>query len=75
MVEGRKKMHQEIISEFSSADSQFLKSRIPYSANIEKMGVYREPVVKKYPSGSYSKCYVALWKEIKSIVFKNNTFE
>lgn len=65
MVEKRKKMHREMIEE-KRGDKRFLNAKIPYSAVVEKMGVYREPVGKFNPSSQANLAYQELWEEIKS---------
>lgn len=65
MVESRKNLHTNVILE-KQKDSRFLKNRIPYLADIEKMGIYREPVVRSLPKSRATSSYQDLWKEIKS---------
>ena len=66
MVERRKKMHQEIIREYIKPRGNFLESLIPYNSEIEKMGIYRTPLVYCRPGSKAAKAYQALWLEIKS---------
>ena len=42
----------------------FCKSYIPYLSDIEKMGVYREPVAGRKPAGKAALAYRELWDEI-----------
>jgi chromosome partitioning protein len=66
MVEKRKKMHREIIGEMFEQDKgSFLKNYIPYSADVENMGIYREPVVCFKPNSIASKSYLEIWNELK----------
>ena len=66
MVEIRKKLHRDIVEGIGETGASFLKTHIPYSADIEKMGIYREPVpCFKYASRA-SKAYQNLWEEIKA---------
>lgn len=65
MVERRKKMHRELMEETFSRKNNFLKTIIPYRADIEKMGIYRLPVVNKYPKCLASLSYTELWDELK----------
>ncbi len=65
MVEKRKKLHREIIED-KQGDRTFLKAMIPYSAVVEKMGVYREPVERFDPASLAGAAYRELWEEIKS---------
>jgi len=66
MVESRKKMHQEIIGEYLKPETQFLQSQIPYNSEIEKMGIYRNPLVYIRPRSKAAVAYQDLWEEIKS---------
>ncbi len=65
MVEKRKTMHREIV-EGKLGDKRFLSTKIPYSAVVEKMGLYREPVGSFNPSSQAGLAYRDLWEEIKS---------
>ena len=44
MVDGRKKLHRDIMSEVRETEKSFLKNVIPYKTEFEKMGVRREPL-------------------------------
>ncbi len=69
MVEKRKKMHREIMSEMFEQDKgNFLKSYIPYSADIENMGIYREPVVCFKQNSIASKSYQEIWNGLKQVL-------
>jgi chromosome partitioning protein len=72
MVESRKKMHQEIVREYLKPETQFLQSQIPYNSEIEKMGIYRSPLVYYRPDSKAAKAYQTLWQEIKSLLLKKN---
>ncbi|MEJ2049243.1 MAG: ParA family protein, partial [Calditrichota bacterium] len=62
----RKKMHQEILAEYLQPQGSFLDSLIPYNSEIEKMGIYRSPLVHYRPDSKVAKAYQTLWQEIKS---------
>jgi len=64
MVEGRKVLHRKVIERFRNERSPFLESVIPYSADVERMGIYRQPLPCFRPSGKASLAYEALWKEL-----------
>jgi cellulose biosynthesis protein BcsQ len=68
MVERRKKLHRDIIEKFENSEYHFLKSQILYSSEVEKMGIYREPLLSLKPKIKASKDYALLWKEIKELV-------
>jgi cellulose biosynthesis protein BcsQ len=67
MVEMRKTMHRTIIDEAEHSEIPYLKTQIPYSAVIEKMGIHREPVSCYDRSSKAAKAFQALWKEIQHI--------
>lgn len=65
MVEARKKMHRETMENLVSGNIQFLSSFIPYSSDVEKMGVYRQPLNAFKPRCRAAAAFSELWKEIK----------
>ena len=68
MVESRKKMHQEIMREYLKPETRFLQSQIPYNSEIEKMGIYRNPLGYIRPRSKAAAAYQDLWNEIKSYI-------
>jgi cellulose biosynthesis protein BcsQ len=64
MVDHRKNLHLEVMQQFYR-DKLFLKSYIPYLSEVEKMGVYRQPLFEFANSGYAARCYRDLWHEIK----------
>ncbi|MBN1153782.1 ParA family protein [candidate division KSB1 bacterium] len=66
MVEKRKKLHRDILKERLSDSPELLQAYIPYRAEIERMGLSREPVVFTYPTSDATSAYKKLWHEIKS---------
>jgi cellulose biosynthesis protein BcsQ len=73
MVEKKKKMHRDIMHDMSAQSPQLLRSTVPYLADIEKMGVYREPVLAFAPHALASRAYRALWAEIQERVHAGNS--
>ena len=67
MVEKRKLMHQQTVETMTKRLNHFLKTRIPYRSDVEKMGIYRQPVVEFAPNSLASESYIELWNEIKSL--------
>jgi cellulose biosynthesis protein BcsQ len=63
MVEKRKKMHWELMRQLVKKKG-VLPSLIPYLADIEKMGLYRQPVSAALPNSTASAAYSDLWQEI-----------
>ncbi len=63
MAEKRKKMHGDTIHRFGRKKS-FLKQKIPFLADVEKMGIYRKPVAATSPQSAAARSYDRLWLEI-----------
>ena len=57
-------MHREIVDEDREAPFRFLKTSIPYSSTVEKMGVHRMPIEAYAPWSQAAKAYRALWAEV-----------
>jgi len=66
MVENRKKLHQDTMAEAIKQKKQWLNGRIPYLADIEKMGSYRAPVAALYPHSRAAQSYLHLWQECET---------
>ncbi|WP_089937690.1 ParA family protein [Candidatus Entotheonella palauensis] len=66
MVERSKTLHRTVMQETLGHDHRFLKSFIPYTADIEKMGLRREPVGAFAPHSPGALAYAALWQELQS---------
>ncbi len=66
MAERRKKLHRDIIADPPVKKLKFMKSLIPYSSDIERMGLTREPVVITNKNSAASRAYINLWNEIKT---------
>jgi len=64
MVERRKTMHQQVMEKYG-AYPIFLKTVIPFMAEIEKMGLYRQPVGAGGQQSPAHRAYQMLWQEIK----------
>ncbi len=65
MVDLHKKMHKELMVAVSKKFKNVLKSFIPYLSQIEKMGIYREPVAVFAPQSAASMAYENLWDKIQ----------
>jgi chromosome partitioning protein len=64
MVQKRSKMHREIMSELPASYPGFLKTVIPFSADVEKMGLHRMPLLAYSHACDAAKAYRALCDEI-----------
>jgi len=67
MVETRKTLHQDTIAKVREEGGNILKGQIPYRSDVEKMGIYREPVPVSRPHSESAQAYIELWDEIKSV--------
>jgi cellulose biosynthesis protein BcsQ len=65
MAEKRKKMHVDLMRSMQN-HTGMLQAVIPYSADIERMGVYRQPVAAALPKSTAAIAYERLWDEIRT---------
>ena len=65
MVDRRKHLHRLILETPTKALPGVLKSHIPYAADVEKMGVKREPLPAYAAHSTPGRAYDALWGEIQ----------
>lgn len=63
MVERRKKMHQQMIQAMHNKQG-VLGAAIPHNADIERMGLYRQPVTAALPVSVAAEAYKHLWSEL-----------
>ena len=66
MVQKRNKMHSETIDKLSTSYPGFLKTVIPFSVEVEKMGLHRMPLLAYSNTCSAALAYRALCDEILS---------
>jgi chromosome partitioning protein len=64
MVDRRRAAHREIIDGDREGPFPFLKTPIPYSSTVEKMGVHRKPLGAYAPRSRAAVAYAALWSEV-----------
>ena len=64
MVQGRSRMHREIMEELPGSYPGFLKTAIPFSADVEKMGLHRMPLLAYAHAGAAALAYRELCDEI-----------
>lgn len=67
MVEQRKSMHTETMNKIGKKKNNFLKTRIPYRSDIEKMGIERRPVPEYAENSPAASSYFSLWEEVKNL--------
>ncbi len=72
MVDRHKKMHRELMATVSREFNGVLKSPIPFLSQIEKMGIYREPVAAFSPGSVASESYQKLWDNIQETILNSD---
>ena len=63
MVDRRKKMHVDTVTDYRKKKI-FFRTLIPYLAEVEKMGITRQPVAVNRPGSPSATAYDKLWMEI-----------
>lgn len=74
MVEKRKMLHREIMADFKQRKMQILNNAIPYAADIEKMGLHREPIFEYIGDTEAVQAYKELWQEIITVINNRSEF-
>ena len=69
MVEQQKKIHKDVIREMEE-NGHFLKCQVPYAADIEKMGIYRQPISCTQPTSKATSSFEELWNELKGVIHR-----
>lgn len=64
MVQGQKKLHRDTIKRIHSQYPRTLKNWIPFSYDIEKMGVHRAPLATYAAKHPATAAYQVLWQSI-----------
>ena len=64
MLDRRRKLHRELSDSFTTEFDQVLETAIPYSSDVEKMGIERQPVVAFAPRSKATEAYKQLWAEV-----------
>ena len=70
MAQSKNKLHHNTIKEMEKHHPEFLKSVVSFSAEIERMGLHREPVLAYASKKSQVKSYRTLFNEIVTIMAK-----
>ncbi len=66
MVDGRKRMHRDMVTKMRAARPDLLEAQIPAASVVEQMGEHRSPVVTFAPRSRSATAYRALWAEVQS---------
>ncbi len=64
MVDRRKSLHHDVIASSRGQFPEMLSTEIPYSSEIERMSLRREPLSAYSPRGAVGQIYRLLWQEI-----------
>jgi cellulose biosynthesis protein BcsQ len=72
MVDRHKKMHKQIMATVPKTFSGVLQSFIPYLAQVEKMGIFREPVGAFSPESLASRSYQNLWRKVQAAMLSGD---
>jgi chromosome partitioning protein len=68
MVDRRKRMHIEMMEQLPDHYDELLRSNIPYASEVERMGVFRQPLMEYAPKGTAALAYKALWAEVRAVI-------
>lgn len=66
LVDRRKKMHRETVDVYGKENNRFLSTYIPYSSEVERMGLACAPLPAYSPHSRAAVRYGVLWEEIKT---------
>ncbi len=64
MVDRRRKLHRDLIERVQLARPETLSAPVPYSADVERMGVVLAPVARFAPNCTAAAAYESMWAEI-----------
>ncbi|MEQ1544877.1 AAA family ATPase [Methyloglobulus sp.] len=64
MVDGRKKLHKDIMQQVLADYPAMLHAAIPYASDIERMGLERKPLAAYSGKSRSAGAYHELWREI-----------
>ncbi len=64
MVDRRKRLHRELMERLPELYPGFLSTSVPYTSEVERMGIHRMPIIAYAPSNPAADAYRALWSEV-----------
>jgi cellulose biosynthesis protein BcsQ len=64
MVDKRKRLHRGLVTGFSTEHPELMRSYIPYSSDIERMGEHRSPVQAYASQTAGARAFRALWRAL-----------
>ena len=65
MVDGRKRLHREIMERMAADEEGVLEAGIPSAADVERMGLNRTVIAEFAPKSRAALAYEALWREVR----------
>ncbi len=65
MVDGRKRLHREVMATLPEAYPGMLRCAIPAATDVERMGVHRAPVAVTAPRSRAAAAFDGLWEELR----------
>ncbi len=68
MVQKSKKLHRESMERMREAHPRFLKNSVPFSTDIEKMGLHRAPALSYAGARSAAWTYEDVWEELNQLI-------
>ncbi len=71
MVQRQKKLHQDTMKRMKKRYRRFMNTPIPFSSDIEKMGIHRAPVGSFAGKRPAAQAYDALWQELRGKIGLN----
>lgn len=73
MVDGRKRLHRELMADLAASWPQFLQTTIPQAAVVERMGPDRAPLATFAPSTPATRAFARLWAEVAATLWPVTT--
>lgn len=68
MVQATKRLHREVAGNLRQHYPRLLRTAIPFSADVERMSLYRAPIARFARSRPVMADYSALWQEVRALL-------
>jgi chromosome partitioning protein len=65
MVDGRKRLHRDVMERMAADHPEVLRAAIPAAADVERMGVHRTVIADFAPRSRAALAYQDLWQEVR----------
>ena len=66
MVDGRKRLHREVVATLPDGRDDLVRSAIPAATEVELMAAERSPLVVHAPRSRAARAYRSLWGEVRA---------